>query len=109
MAWHTRYCQFPDETTARAVGAALGIDFPEDGSIPSGNQNYALHAPMQAPWATPPVVDGDGAIVTPGAPEAGYWAMLRLNDNFSGYAALDAQIASSGFVRELVDPPVVWA
>lgn len=109
MAWHTRYCQFPDEATARAVGASLGVDFPEDGSIPSGNQNYALHAPMQAPWATPPVIAPDGTITTPGVPESGYWAMLRLNDQWAGYAATVAQIDGSGFVRDLTNPPVVWA
>lgn len=92
MAWHTRYCCFPNEATARAVGAALGIDFPDDGSIPSGNQNYALHAPMQAP-------EGEG----------GYWALLRLNDQWAGYAATVAQVDGSGFVRDLTNPPVVWA
>lgn len=93
MAWREAiYVQFPDEAAARVMATALGVDFPEDGSIPSGNQNYAMHAPM-----TPP----DG--------EAGYWAMLRLNDDFAGYGDLVAAIEASGVRRELASPPVIWA
>lgn len=103
------YCQHPDEATARAAAAALGVDFPPSGDIPSGNQNYALCAPMQAPWATPPVVDADGMIVTPGVPEPGYWSMLRLNMDWPGYAETMAAIEAAGVRRDLVDPPVVWA
>lgn len=103
------YCQYPDEATARAAAAALGVDFPPSGDIPSGNQNYALYAPMQAPWATPPVVDGSGMIVTPGVPEPGFWSMLRLNVEWPGYEATMAAIEAAGVRRDLVDPPVVWA
>lgn len=103
------YCQHPDEATARAAAAALGVDFPASGDIPSGNQNYALHAPIRAPWATPPVVDADGMIVTPGVPEPGYWSMLRLNMEWPGYAETMAAIEAAGVRRDLVDPPVVWA
>lgn len=103
------YCQHPDEATARAAAAALGVDFPSSGDIPFGNQHYALCAPMQAPWATPPVLDGDGMIVTPGVPEAGYWSMLRLNMDWPGYGATMAAIEASGVRRELADPPVEWA
>lgn len=103
------YCQHPDEATARATAAALGVDFPESGEIPSGNQNYALHAPMQPPWATPPVLDGDGNVVTPGVPETGYWSMLRFNMDWPGYAATLAAIEASGVKRDLAQPPVIWA
>lgn len=103
------YCQHPDEATARAAAAALGVDFPPSGDIPSGSQNYALYAPMQAPWATPPVLDGDGMIVTPGISEPGFWSMLRLNMDWPGYEATMAAIEAAGVRRDLVDPPVVWA
>ncbi len=103
------YCQHPDEATARAAAAALGVDFPASGDIPSGNQNYALHAPMRAPWATPPVLDEEGMVVTPGVPEPGYWSLLRLNMEWPGYEATLAAIELAGVRRELPDPPVVWA
>lgn len=110
MAWSGAiYVQFPDEATARAMATSLGVDFPEDGSIPSGNGNYAMHAPMQAPWATAPVYDGDGAVVAPGVLEAGYWAMLRLNEAWVGCADTLAAIEGAGVRRTLVDPPLVWA
>ena len=110
MAWRdTIYLQFPDEATARALATALGVDFPENGAIPSGNQNYALHAPMQPPWVTPPVYDVDGEEVTPGVPQPGYWAMLRLNDDFAGYQGIVAAIEGAGVQRTLATPPVVWA
>jgi hypothetical protein len=110
MAWGDAiYVQFPDEATARAFATALGVEFPDDGTIPTGNGNYAMHAPMETPWVTPPVYDVDGVEVTPGVPEPGYWAMLRLNDDFAGYAAIVAAIEGAGVQRDLVDPPVVWA
>ena len=105
----TIYCQHPDEVTARAAAAALGVDFPPSGRIPTGNQNFAMHAPMQPPWATPPVVDEDGVEVTPGTPEPGFWSMLRLNMDWPGYEATIAAIEASGVRRDLADPPVVWA
>jgi hypothetical protein len=110
MAWRDAiYVQFPDEATARAFATALGVDFPESGVIPTGNGNYAMHAPMQAPWVTPPVYDAEGTEVTPGVAEPGYWAMLRLNDDFAGYFNLVAAIEGAGVQRDLVNPPVVWA
>lgn len=110
MAWREAvYVQFPDEETARALATALGVDFPESGAIPSGNQNYAMHAPMTPPWITPPVFDAEGAEVTPGVHEPGYWAMLRLNDDFAGYEGIVTAIEAAGVRRDLVDPPVVWA
>lgn len=93
MAWREAiYVQFPDEATARAMATSLGVDFPEDGTIPSGNQNYAMHAPMAPPEGEP-----------------GYWAMLRLNDGFAGYDDLVAAIEAAGVRRELANPPVIWA
>jgi hypothetical protein len=110
MAWQeTIYVQFPDETTARTMATSLGVDFPESGAIPTGNQNYAMHAPMQPPWVTPPVIDAEGVLVTPGVAETGYWAMLRFNMDWPGYAATMAALEASGVVRELALPPVVWA
>lgn len=103
------YCQHPDEATARAMATALGVNFPASGAIPTGNENYALHAPMQPPWATPPVVDEGGVVVTPGVAETGYWSMLRFNMDWPGYAATLAAIEASGVRRVLADPPVVWA
>lgn len=103
------YCQHPNEATARAAAAALGVDFPESGEIPTGNQNYAMHAPMTPPWATPPVVDVDGVITTPGVPESGFWSMLRFNMDWPGYETTLAAIEASGVRRHLVTPPVVWA
>lgn len=111
MSWSPAiYVQFPDEATARVAAAAIGVDFPEDGSVPTGNRNYAMHAPMQAPWATEPVNDPEtGEVTTPGVVEPGYWAMLRLNTEWPGYAETWAAIQATGAVRELENPPVVWA
>lgn len=98
MAWReTIYVQFPDEAAARELATAHGVDFPQDGRIPTGNENYAMHAPMAPPETSP------------GVPEPGYWAMLRLNDDFEGYDNLVAAIDEAGVRRELVNPPVVWA
>lgn len=98
MAWReTIYVQFPNEVAARSLATTLGVDFPEDGRIPTGNQNYAMHAPMEPPSESPDV------------PESGYWAMLRLNDAFGGYDALVVAIDGAGVRRELANPPVVWA
>lgn len=110
MAWSDAiYVQFPDEATARVMAASLGVDFPEGGSIPSGNGNYAMQAPMTAPWSSPPVYDGAGEVLSPGVREPGFWAMLRLNTAWVGYAATLAAIEGAG-VRRLLDvPPVVWA
>lgn len=110
MAWtEAIYVEFPDEATARAMAEGLGVEFPASGRIPNGSSNYALHAPMQPPWVTPPVYDGEGELVTPGVAESGYWAMLRLNEEWAGCAATLAAIEGAGVRRELVDPPAVWA
>jgi len=110
MAWRdTIYVQFPDEATARVMATSLGVDFLVGDTIPTGNQNYAMHAPMETPWVTPPVYNAEGVLITPGVPESGYWAMLRLNDDFSGYDEIVAAISEAGVRRDLVDPPVVWA
>lgn len=110
MAWtQAIYVCFPDEATARAMAEGLGVEFPASGRIPTGNQNYALSAPMQAPWIAPPAFDGEGEEVTPGVPEPGYWAMLRLNEAWAGCAATLAAIEGAGVRRELATPPVVWA
>lgn len=110
MAWSPAiYVQFTDEPTARAMATQLGVDFPQDGAIPSGNGNYAMHAPMQAPWATAPVYDVAGDVTTPGVAEAGYWALLRLNMEWIGYADTLAAIEEAGVRRVPAAPPVVWA
>lgn len=107
------YCQHPDEATARAAATALGVDFPESGEIPTGNENYAMHAPMQPPWQTLPVFGNTEetltTLITPGVPEPGFWSMLRLNMAWPGYEATLAAIEASGVRRDLADPPVVWA
>jgi hypothetical protein len=103
------YCQHPNEATARAAATALGVDFPDSGAIPTGNENFAMHAPMTPPWITAPVYDEDGVEVAPGVAEAGYWSMLRFNMEWPGYAATLAAVEASGVVRELAAPPVVWA
>lgn len=111
MTWSpTIYVQFPDEATARAAASAIGVEFPEDGSVPTGNRNYAMHAPMQAPWIVEPVSDPEtGELVTPGEAETGYWAMLRLNTAWAGYAGAWAAIQATGAVRVLENPPAAWA
>lgn len=111
MTWSPAiYVQFPDEPTARAAARAIGVEFPADGSIPTGNQNYAMHAPMQSPWIVEPISDPDtGEVMTPGKSEPGYWAMLRLNTAWAGYEVAWAAMQSTGAVRDLKNPPVAWA
>jgi hypothetical protein len=111
MSWSPAiYVQFPDEATARVAAVAIGVDFPADGSVPTGNANYAMHAPMQNPWLIEPVTDPEtGEVITPGEREPGYWAMLRLNTEWPGFAEAWAAIQATGAVRELENPPVVWA
>lgn len=103
------YLCFPDEAAARALATSLGVDFPDDGTIPTGNGNYAMHAPMQAPWATPPVFNPYGELVTPGIPEPGFWALLRLNTEWIGFTVTMAAIEAAGVRRDLAAPPVVFA
>lgn len=103
------YLQFPNEAAARTAATAIGMAFDEGGAIPCGSENYGLVAPMQPPWATEPVVDSDGELVTPGVAEPGYWAMLRLNMAAPSYAATMAALQASGAIRDLTNPPLVWA
>jgi len=110
MSWSaTIYVQFPDEATARVAAAAIGVDFPEDGTIPSGNHNYALAAPVLPPWITPPSYDEEGEVITPGEAETGFWAMLRLNMDWAGYAATMAAIEGAGVIRDVAEPRNVFA
>jgi hypothetical protein len=103
------YCQHADETTARAAATALGVIFPSSEHIPTGNENYALYAPMPAPWITSPVIDDNGIEITPGVQEQGYWSMLRFNTNWIGYEATLTAIEASGVRRHIDNPSVVWA
>lgn len=110
MAWTTVYVRHENEDEAREQGAALGIVFPENGSIPSGNQRYALTANIGVPFLTLPVYD-NGEIVTPGVPypEGGYWSMLAINQNWTGHDATIAAVEELGVRRYPINPPVVWA
>lgn len=108
MTWsNTLYLCHPDEATARAEAAALGIDFPADGSIPTGNENYALVSPMESPWQTPPVYGPGGLVTVPGVRMTGYWSMLRLNTNWAGYAQTMAALPAR--LRTLASPPNIFA
>lgn len=110
MAWSAGIIvQFPDEATARLAATAIGVEFPDDGSIPSGNDNYAMNAPISAPFTVEPVVvgSGDDQVITPGVRDSGYWALLRLNMEWSGYAETWAAIQATGAVRDVNH--VVWA
>ncbi|UYN96570.1 MAG: hypothetical protein KIT25_06455 [Enhydrobacter sp.] len=107
----TLYLQFADEAAARAVAAQLGVEFPADpsgdfgagGTIPTGNHNYALVAPV-VQWARAPGTDG---AEDQGEAEPGYWAMLRLSLAWAGH---DAAVAALGpYLRELENPSNVFA
>lgn len=110
MAWTGIYVRHQDETEARAQGAALGIVFPTDGSIPSGNQRYALVADIGVPFVTLPVYD-NGLVATPGVPdpEGGYWSLLAINQAWEGHDAILAAVEDLGVRRHPENPPVVWA
>lgn len=96
MSWSpTRYGQFPDESTARALAEQLGADFPADGSIPTGNANYALVAP---------IVELDGN----GDPLPGYWAMMRFNLDTPEGAAADAAFRATPFHVQRTEPSNVF-
>lgn len=96
MSWSpTRYGQFPDEATARALAEQLGADFPADGSIPTGNGNYSLVAP---------IFEKDGN----GDPLPGYWAMMRFNLSTDEGAAADAAFCASPFHVERASPSNVF-
>lgn len=109
MAWTAAYVRHEDEAEARAQGAALGVVFPANGVIPSGNQRYALTANIGVPFITPPVYD-NGVIVTPGVldPEGGYWSLLAINQDWSGHDATIAAIEGLGVRRYPEYPPTVW-
>jgi hypothetical protein len=88
----TIYVDFPDEDAARAMAMALGVEFPEDGSIPTGNGNYAMVAPI-VEWVRRPVSAGR-EIIDQGERRPGYTAMIRLNMDWPGYAAAMAMLAA---------------
>lgn len=110
MAWTTVYTRHEDEAEAREQGTALGIVFPANGSIPSGNQRYALTGNIGVPWLVEPVYD-NGEIVEPGVPdpEGGYWSMLAINQDWEGHDATIAAIEALGVRRYPENPPTVWA
>lgn len=108
MSWSdTIYVRFADEASARAMAEQLGVDFPQDGSIPTGNGNFALKAPI-VEWVRRPVVERQGeAMVTIDAGEAfdGYRAMLRLNTDWPGYEAALAALAPFDCTAEILGTP----
>jgi hypothetical protein len=102
---------FPDEMTARAAAAGMGMEFPADGSIPTGNGNYAMAAPITPPWQSEPVVTGSGettVVATPGIRMPGFWALLRLNMEWEGYEATWEAIQASGALYN-GPPTIAWA
>ena len=110
MAWTTVYTRHENEVEAREQGAALGIVFPANGSIPSGNQRYALAADIGVPFTVLPVYD-NGEVVSPGVldPEGGYWSMLAINQTWEGHDATLAAVDQLGVRRYPEYPSVVWA
>jgi hypothetical protein len=106
MTWSpTRYGQFPDEATARQVAVQLGAEFPEDGSIPTGNANYALKAPI-VEWVRRP--GGTKEAPDPGEAMPGYWAMMRFNLDTPEGAAADAAFCATPYHVELANPSNVF-
>lgn len=114
MSWSPdRHANFPDEATARAVATSLGADMPEDGSIPTGNRNFALVAPVEH-WITEPMWsrDGNGDMVLfdPGEKRPGFWALVRFNlSTPEGIAADEAFRATPYYVATLENPGVKFA
>lgn len=109
MSWGpTLYAQCADRAQALSLGRALGMAISEDGSLPTGDRNFAMQE-MPAPWATPPTLDAAGDVVTPGILEPGFWLMGRINDAFDGAPAILQQLTVAGVLRALADPPMVWA
>lgn len=109
MSWGpTLYAQLPDQASVLALAQALAIDVLPDGSLSTGNHNFALVA-ISPPWVTPPAYDADGNVVTPGVADTGIWFMGRLNDEWPGVAAATATLQGANVLRTLTDPPVVWA
>lgn len=111
MAWTAVFTRHNDEAEARAQGAQLGIVFPADGAIPSGNQRYALVANIGVPWQSEPVYGEEGDVLAPGVrdPEGGYWCLLAINEAWEGHDAVIAAIEHLGVRRAPAHPPVVWA
>lgn len=109
MAWTSVYVRHENETEAREQGAALGIVFPANGGIPSGNQRYALKAGIGVPLITLPVY-ANGQTVTPGVPdpEGGYWSLLAINQDWGGHDATIAAIEGLGVRRYPEYPPTGW-
>ena len=109
MSWGPPlYAQCADRAHALSLGRALGMAMPEDGSLPTGDRNFAMRE-MPAPWATAPALDAAGEVVAPGILEPGFWLMGRLNDAFEGKAVILRQLADARVLRALADPPMVWA
>lgn len=110
MSWSsTLYVRFADEAVARAVAGQLGVDFPADGTIPTGTRNFALAAPI-VEWVRQPVVERVGeevVTVDPGEARDGYWAMLRFNTDWPGYVAAMAALAP--YLQSIESPCNVFA
>ena len=85
---NTIYVKFADEPTAVAVATQLGVTFFE-GTPSMGNENFALKSPITSQ-------DNDG-----------YWAMLRLNSDWTGFA--QTMTALTPFIREVQNPTEVFA
>lgn len=110
MSWsETLYVQLPDAAAVVALAAQLGIESLPDDSLSTGNHHFALQAIAPAPWETPPVLDDEGEVITPGVRMPGLWFMGRINDAWAGAAQAMAALQAAGVLRELVDPPVVFA
>lgn len=108
MSWsQTYYAQFPDEATARAFAASLGVDFPADGSIPTGNTNYALVAPI-VEWSRQPAFSDSGAMVDPGELMPGYWAMARFNLATAAGQTAHAAFTATQYNVERTNPSNVF-
>lgn len=86
----TLYFNFSDETVAQSKLASAGLVQPDSLTV-IDTTTCALVAPVLG-WTTPPVYGAYGAIVTPGTPTAGFTAMLRLNQDWEGYAATFAAL-----------------
>jgi hypothetical protein len=103
MSWSpTCYGQFPDEATARALAIQLGADFPADGSITTGNANYALVSPI-VEWVTPPTGEEAGVAMP------GYWAMVRFNLATAEGAAAHAAFTATPYNVARENPSNVFA
>ncbi|WP_319798334.1 hypothetical protein [Nitrobacter sp.] len=89
MSWQpTLYPRWSDEATGKAaLLAALDTAALRDGSVPPIGDGFACVAPMPPVWDIEPIYADDGTIAVPGTPLAGWGAMVRLDDQASGYAA----------------------